>query len=321
MTRNKIRSLAFVSSIALAAIVFGSPAVKRNSAAADAPPTNDQLKSLYEEKCSACHDVPDPEEKGFTKAQWLSTVNRMLNEHGARSSISDVQAGQIVDYLGQFAPKPQQGGALSQIGVWETDPAQSVAYPFTYGPNLDSFDIHGGVWKVIPAADIVSGYLKAYNSQSNSAVIVENKTNFQGALDARCQYRVNTGSPNATLGILFGASDSANYLAAEFTPTTSLLQLIKVEENSASVLQQTTVDSSQVSTSNWHDIRVKVSEGGAGLEVWLDYQKQIKTTYPQWSGGHVGLLTSGPITAGFRQLTADSYQSESTSPAGDIMLH
>jgi hypothetical protein len=52
--------------------------------------------------------------------------------------------------------------------------------------------------------------------------------------------------------------------------------------------------------------------------VILDYQQQIKTTFPTWQGGKVGLISNGPILAGFRQMTVDSYQSNVAPPGGTI---
>jgi hypothetical protein len=280
------------------------------------------LKSLYEEKCSACHDAYDPEEKGFTAPEWQSTVDRMMNAHDARTSITDAQAAQIVTYLSEFAPRLGQGTASNEIGIWQTDPAQSVSFPFTYGPNLQSFDIHGGNWKIAASPVVYNSFLKTYNSGNGPGMLVENKDQFQGALDAKVQFQVLKGYPNAAVGLIFGEIDDKNYLAAEYTPSSSVLAFMKVVDGVPATVQQVTMAPSQpMPTNAWHDLRVKVSEGGIKLEIWLDYQKQLSSTDPGWSGGKVGLMDSGQITAAFRQLTVDTYQPVEISPAGDVLLH
>jgi hypothetical protein len=66
---------------------------------------------------------------------------------------------------------------------------------------------------------------------------------------------------------------------------------------------------------------VKVTEDGSKLEVLFDYQVVIKSTVPGWQSGRVGLISNGPVIAGFRQLSFDSYSSAAPSPAGDVLLH
>ncbi len=287
---------------------------------ADAPMTTAEMRSLFEEKCSACHDAPDPDAQGFTRAQWQSTVNRMLNQHGANTSISGPQAAEIVDYLAKFPPALNGAGSSNEIGVWEQDPALSVDYPFTYGPTLQNFDAYGGTWKIIGTPDVVSGYLKNISSSSSPSILLENKHEITGGLDLEVQFRINQSNTSSSVGVVFGAADAKNYLSLTFAPSTSTLSLSKVTDGQAVVLQQSVLDSSQVAQTDWHSLRVKVTEGGTGLAAIFDYQQQIKTAYPQWRGGEFGLTSTGPLVAGFRQMTADEYLSNVPSPAGDVLI-
>jgi hypothetical protein len=292
----------------------------QSKAGADTPPTNAQLKSLYSEKCSACHDLPDPEAKGFTKQQWQSTVNRMLDAHGARTSISEIQAAQIVTYLSEFAPKPNAPGAASNnIGVWQYDPVVSVAYPFTYAPNINSFEIRGGTWKVVQNPVSAEGYLKS--AAAGTAVLMENKHTFVGAIDIQTQFHINQSGSNAAVGLVFGAEDAGNYLAAEYCPSTQTVSLLKITGGQSTVIEQTKVDEKTPSSESWHSLRVKVTEDGSAAEVLLDYQRQIKTAIPGWKSGKAGLISTGPLIAGYRQLTIDSYQGTVRQPSGDVLLH
>jgi len=323
MAKTKFRIITSLTTVALVLSIGISSLSKKPEAAAAPPPTNSETKALFSEKCSACHDLPDPEEKGFTKEQWVATVNRMLNTHNARTSISDDQAAEIVSYLGQFAPKPgADNAAVNGIGVWQYDPVESVAYPFTYGPNIANFDIHGGNWKVLQTADITSGYMKCASTGQSPALLVENKHNFVGALDIQTQLRVNQSGSASVIGLAFGVTDSQNYMAAEYNPSTGSVSLVKVTGGqSAVIIQANAAASTTVPPDSWHNLRVKVTENGTALEVLVDFQRQIKTTDSGWQNGKAGLITVGPVVAGFRQLTIDSYQSSVRQPSGDVLLH
>jgi hypothetical protein len=322
MRHSICRSVPALATAILGILIAIAICGKHTSATADALPSNDQMKSLFSEKCSACHDLPDPVEKGYTQVEWQSTVNRMLTAHGASNSISNLEATEIVDYLGQFAPTTQLNNAPHEIGVWQTDPILSVAYPFTYPPTLQDFDRDGGAWKIIQTSDITSGYLKHSSSVETPALLLENKNIVQNALDLSVQFHVNQSTSSSTIGLVFGALDSQNYLAAEFSPANNTVSLVKVVGGQAQLLKRASVnETSNTRPDGWHQLRVKVTEGGTALEVSADYQTAIKTTETDWQGGRVGLLSSGPIIAGFRQMIFDTYDSSSPSPASAILLH
>jgi hypothetical protein len=323
MALNYGRSLVALSTVILGATLGVSTFLDRGSASAAPPLSNVQSKALFEEKCSACHDLPDPESHGFTEAEWRSTVNRMLTEHNAATSISADQATQIVGYLAQFAPKPGSSKSYG-IGVWQSDPVLSVSYPFTYPPTLTNFDAVGGTWRVAESPISYSGYLKSSAASATPTLLVEDKNEIDGAMDLITQFRTEKSSSSSTVGLVFGYRDDKNYLLADYSPVTHVISLIKITDGQAATLQQAPAEPEEGNTGGpavWHTLRVKVTEQGSALEVLLDYQRIVRSALPVWIGGHFGLAFSGPGIADFRNLSVDEYLAGAPSPAGDIMLH
>ncbi|MBV9849211.1 MAG: hypothetical protein JO250_05935, partial [Armatimonadetes bacterium] len=155
---------------ALAALVTGFAALSappRLTAAADTQTPADparvaQLKALYAEKCSACHNLPNPQAQGLTRAGWRRTVDRMLNQHHASDSISPAEADQIVAYLATFAPKtgprrPSDPWATDADDVWTVAPSTTRVFNFEVGPTLTGLSLLAAgapgpapYWRVIP---------------------------------------------------------------------------------------------------------------------------------------------------------------------------
>jgi hypothetical protein len=319
MPALKFRFASVLTSLVLGGVICCAVATYQTPAPAAAPTDNSQLKDLFEEKCSACHDAPDPDQKGYTRAEWQKTVNRMMNVNGARNSITDDQAAQIVNYLSQFGPNATPTPPSDTVGVWENPPTVSFAYPFAYPENLSNFDIHGGAWKVVTADDPSSAFLKIVDTANAPAIVLENKHILRGGLDLQAQFHIIQSQDSSAIGLIFGATNAQNYLDVEYIPAGNTIVLSQVTDGQSTVLQQTAANGVQSGgTDGWHNLRVKVTDGGAALEVILDYQQQIKTTFPTWQGGKVGLISNGPILAGFRQMTVDSYQSNVAPPGGTI---
>jgi mono/diheme cytochrome c family protein len=61
-------------------------------------------RSIFEAKCSACHEFDRPLEKNKTAADWRATVERM----GAKrpGHLNEAEIGQIADYLTVVRPFP-----------------------------------------------------------------------------------------------------------------------------------------------------------------------------------------------------------------------
>jgi len=55
------------------------------------------VKALYEEKCSMCHDIDRSSSIKMTEAGWRETVIRMKNENGCPLTSEETEA--IIKYL------------------------------------------------------------------------------------------------------------------------------------------------------------------------------------------------------------------------------
>lgn len=55
------------------------------------------VKALYEEKCSMCHDIDRSSSIRMTEAGWRETVERMKNENGCPLTKDEMEA--IIKYL------------------------------------------------------------------------------------------------------------------------------------------------------------------------------------------------------------------------------
>src|SRR5665213_3542335 len=100
LTKTILATLGAVS------LAYASICVRGNIA--DAQAQSETPVQLFQEKCSACHNLPDPQTNVMTAEGWQRTVNRMLNQHGASDSISPDQAKTIVAYLDTFAISANQ---------------------------------------------------------------------------------------------------------------------------------------------------------------------------------------------------------------------
>ena len=62
----------------------------------------------------------------------------------------------------------------------------------------------------------------------------------------------------------------------------------------------------------WHTLRLLVHDGQ--VRGWVDMQKRISTTLPNYGGGKVGLWTQGNTTASFDDWTVDWYDVPRAAP-------
>lgn len=60
-------------------------------------------KALFEQTCSACHDLSTVTGQRKTRADWADTVQQMV---GMGAQLTDDQAAQVVDYLSKTYPAP-----------------------------------------------------------------------------------------------------------------------------------------------------------------------------------------------------------------------
>ena len=140
--KPRVLVTAFTSLAAVGVGVSAAFTVPSRSVADTPKADATQVKALYAEKCSACHNLPKPEEKGYTRREWQRTVTTMLTKYHASDSIAPGEAAQIVDYLATFAPKTGPGGrnqrpsdpwATDTLDVWTDAPAATRVFNFASG--------------------------------------------------------------------------------------------------------------------------------------------------------------------------------------------
>ncbi len=198
--------------------------------AADTPkPDLVQVKALYGEKCSACHNLPKPEEKGYTRAEWQRTVNTMLTKYHASDSIAPAEAAQIVDYLATFAPTTAAMAAGAAAGasrptpgrptpldVWTDAPAASRVFNFEAGSLAGLSPVGSGtpgpapVWQVAtdkPGADGSVARVSAPAFRPDRFALLLDKADQGRNLDVRVRFRIESGKASPAVGIVFGYAD------------------------------------------------------------------------------------------------------------------
>jgi hypothetical protein len=61
--------------------------------------TKTNARTLFEKKCSVCHNLEKATLKNKTPAEWEKTVKRMIESRGAK--ITDAEAKIITEYLAE----------------------------------------------------------------------------------------------------------------------------------------------------------------------------------------------------------------------------
>ena len=274
--------------------------------------TQDATKQLFLEKCSGCHEAPDPQNLEYSPQKWRATVDRMLNKHNARTSISDDEANQIVAYLAKFAPRPLGPNDPSRnvtASAWNVDPVASRNYTFADADQLSSFEKVHGEWTFVPSPDTTGGFIKTVSTaNAASALLIESKTPVSGDLDLRTQFRARKGTAGI-IGLVANYQGPKDYLVARYDTTANTVALIRYSQGQATVVGQATLTDPLAPTPDgWHDLRVKSFGNGRSVEVWLDYVRQTKAADNGWqTNGRVGLDVSGDTVAAFRLMSIDVY--------------
>ena len=345
-------SLAAAGAVAVAALSVParSDAPKAGAPAADAA-TTAASKALYGEKCSACHNLPDPVEKAYTRAEWQRTVNRMLNKHKASDSITPPQAAQIVDYLATFAPQTAvlnrggRGGRNRSTDLWATDvadvwseaPSATQVFNFEASHPLTSFSALGAgtpgpapEWSVGSdksgkvSADATVAHVSVPNARPDHFALLVDKSDGGQNVDARVRFRIDAGKESPAVGLIVGYTDPRHYTVLRCSQSLGDLALIQITEPMHTTLQQTPLvlrpaDSPVPPAAavvplspGWHTLRVLVHNGE--VRGWLDMQKRISIALPGYTGGKVGLWSQGNTAASFDDWTVDWYDAAPATP-------
>ena len=351
--KNSRAALAFVSLAAAGVFAVAALNVPARSDApkAEAPKTDAAStaasKALYGEKCSACHNLPDPVEKSYTRAQWQRTVNQMLTKYKASDSISPPQAAQIVDYLAAFAPKTAalDGGgrgrrnngrnrdrstdpwATDTADVWTDAPSTTQVFNFEAASPLTSLSALGAgtpgpapVWSVgsdkaaKASANASVARVSAPEARADRFALLLDKSGSGQNIDTRVRFRIDAGKVSPAVGLVVGYIDPKHYTVLRCNQTLGDLALIQIAEPTHTTLQQTPLALPPAAAAplapGWHTLRVLVHNGE--VRGWLDMQKRINIALPGYTGGKVGLWSQGNTAASFDDWTVDWY---TASPA------
>jgi len=345
---------AALTSLAAAGVALSAGLSAPTRSDADAPKADAvQVKALYAEKCSACHNLPKPEEKAYTRPEWQRTVNTMLNKYHASESIAPAQAAQIVDYLATFAPKAAAGGrgrrpadpwATDTLDVWTDAPGATRVFNFAGGSLAGLAPVGAGtpgpapVWSV--AADkagpdgMVARASGPHFRADRFALLLDRADSGRNA-DVRVRFRIDGGKASPAVGIVCAYSGPDDYVVLRCNQALGDLALIQIAGATHTTVQQTSIALPAAPPAapapagaspaafpvaaptplapGWHTLRLLVHDGQ--VRGWVDMQKRISAALPNYGGGKVGLWTQGNTTASFDDWTVDWYDAPKAPPA------
>jgi mono/diheme cytochrome c family protein len=341
---KNLRPLVVLASVAaVGAVAVAASVVPTRPAVAAAPRADGaQVKALYGEKCSACHNLPKPDEKGYSRAEWQRTVNTMLNKYHASESIAPGEAAQIVDYLATFAPKQARGGghssdpwATDTADVWTDAPQASRVFNFEGGGLAGLAPVGAGtpgpapVWSVKsdrPGADGLVARASGPAFRADRFALLLDRADAGRSVDVRVRFRIDAGKASPAVGIVFGYADPDHYAVLRCNQTLDDLALIQIAGTVHTTVQQTPLVLPAAPASpppvvappaaplaaGWHTLRLLVRDGQ--VRGWVDMQKRVNVALPAYSGGKVGLWTQGNTSASFDDWTVDWYDSSQAAP-------
>jgi len=337
--------VAALASLAAAGVVAVAASVAPTRPAVAAAPHVDsaQVKALYGEKCSACHNLPKPDEKGYSRAEWQRTVNTMLNKYHASESIAPGEAAQIVDYLATFAPKQARGGgrggdpwATDATDVWADAPQASRVFNFEGGGLAGLSPVGAGtpgpapVWSVKPdrpGADGTVAHVSGPNFRADRFALLLDRADAGRSVDVRVRFRIDSGKASPAVGIVFGYADPAHYAVLRCNQTLDDLALIQIAGPVHTTVQQAPLVLPAAAPASpppavappatplapgWHTLRLLVRDGQ--VRAWVDMQKRVSVALPSYGGGKVGLWTQGNTSASFDDWTVDWYDAPLAAP-------
>lgn len=350
------KCVVLLSTLAAAGIAVSAPLITpTHPVAADVPKADaSQVKTLYAEKCSACHNLPVPQEKGYSRAEWQRTVNTMLTKYHASDEISPPEAAQIVDYLATFAPKQTGHGGGRSSDPWATDgadvwtevPSASRVFNFEAGGLSGLSPVGSGtpgpaplcaVHPDKPGADGLVARISGPNFRPDHFAVLLDRADGGRNLDVHVRFRIDAGKVSPAVGIVFGYTGPNQYTVLRCNQALGDLALIQIAGSVHTTLQQTpivlppTPPSAAPGAPPPLVLRGAISilptplaPGWHTLRLlvrdgqargWIDLQKRISVSLPSAAAGKVGLWTQGNTAASFDDWTIDCYDASLSAPA------
>lgn len=347
--RTIIAAATGVAGAAFALAALTSPAAPAG-AQAGASSDRAHLQALYQEKCSACHNLPNPEEKGLNRRQWQRTVHRMIVKYKA-TDITPTDETQIVSYLATFAPPQGRNGPGVPADPWATD-ADDVWTVAPTTTRVFNFEAAGALAQLPPLSAGTPGPAAAWKlagapGTANGAAVkvVPVKpapTRFAlltapgGAardLDVKVRFQILGGTVSPAVGLAFGLQNAKTYSVLRYDAAKDDLSLLKVAEPTHTILQRTPIGppapnngaartasspapplSGAGGASGWHTLRLLVKNGR--IRGWLDMNKRISVPDAAYAGGKVALWAQGDTVASFDDWTIDVYDGAKSTAGG-----
>ncbi|MEO7719821.1 MAG: hypothetical protein ABIY70_26740 [Capsulimonas sp.] len=343
----KSRSLAAFVSIAAPVVLISAalttrplPAAEKAPEAAGGAQGATQWKSLYAEKCSACHNLPKPEEKAMTRGEWQRTVNRMLTKYKASDSISPTEAAHIVDYLATFAPKPGGNSAdpwgVDRADVWGSVPSATRVLNFEGTAPMSAVNPVGAgtvsKWRVVADSQSPNGgavQVSSIGAKPGKFALLAAQGTSGRDVDVRVRFKIVSGKSSPAVGVAFGVLDPTHYSVLRYDQAHNDLALILINGDVHTTLQKTILSgeptptapqpgkpapapapSLAIAQNQWHTLRVSVRDGQ--VRGWIDMNKRLAAQDEGYKGGKVALWSQGDTTASFDDWTIDVYDA---SPA------
>ena len=323
---------AALTSLSALGVLLAAAWVGPNRLAAETPkPDTTQVKALYAEKCSACHNLPKPEEKGYTRSEWQRTVNTMLTKYHASESIAPNEAAQIVDYLATFSPKtatgrngrPRDPWATDAVDVWTDTPSAARVFNFEAGGLTGLMPTGAGtpgpapVWTVARDAPGANSIVRAAgpNFRPDRFALLLDRADGGRSVDVRVRFRIDAGKASPAVGIVCGYRDPNTYTVLRCNRALGDLALIQISGATHTTVQQTPivlVPPASPLAPGWHTLRLLMRDGQA--RGWIDMQKRVSVPLPNYTGGKVGLWTQGSTSTSFADWTVDWYDAPLAAP-------
>lgn len=347
--------IGFAIVVGLAALTRPSVAPADTAPADTAPPAASNAgvspQDLFTQKCSACHDLPDPKAKGFTRDEWQDTVDEMLTTYGASNSISPDQATTIVTYLATFAPHlptgPRSPWSSENSDIVPVPPVSTSVVPFVAGRPLGSLAQWVGGdsapparWSVLADRDAPSGsdlHFSRAGADGGAFALLNNPAAAGGNVEVHLRFALLDGHKSPAAGIAFGVRDAKDYDVVCFDPLDDSLTLMHIAGSQHDILQRTTLTidapgsetlvdpNERLGTVHtypqvpfptdfhlWHTLRILATD--ERVRAWIDGNKRINTVDPNYTPGSVALWVQGDAGVAFDDWITDVYP-DSTAPA------